>query len=43
MRTIRFASDLVFEHSVGIESLDSWYRENDSKSPECQIVKGLLY
>ena len=42
MRTIRFASDLVFEHSVGIESLDSWYRENDSKSPECQIVKAAL-
>ena len=42
MRTIRFASDLVFEHSVGIESLDAWYRENDSKSPECQIVKAAL-
>ena len=42
MRTIKFASDLVFEHSVGIESLDSWYRENDSKSPECQIVKAAL-
>ena len=42
MRTIRFASDLVFEHSVGIESLDSWYRENDSNSPECQIVKAAL-
>jgi len=42
MRTIRFSSDLVFEHSVGIESLDNWYRENDSKSPEAQIVKAAL-
>ena len=42
MRTVRFASDLVFEHSVGIESLDSWYRENESNSPESQIVKAAL-
>ena len=39
MRTIRFASDLVFEHSVGIESLDSWYRENDSKSPNIRLLR----
>ena len=42
MRTIRFSSDLVFEHSVGIESLDAWYRENDRNSAECQIVKAAL-
>ncbi len=42
MRTIRFASDLVFEHSVGLESLDSWYRENDRNSAEYQIVKAAL-
>ena len=41
MRTIRFASDLVFEHSVGLESLDNWYRENDRNSAEYQIVKRL--
>jgi len=42
MRTIRFASDLVFEHSVGLESLDNWYRENDRNSAEYQIVKAAL-
>ena len=42
MRTIRFASDLVFEHSVGLESLDSWYRENDRDSAEYRIVKAAL-
>ena len=42
MRTIRFASDLVFEHSVGLESLDNWYRENDRNSAEYQIVKATL-
>lgn len=42
MRTIRFASDLVFEHSVGLESLDDWYRENDRNSAEYQIVKAAL-
>ena len=42
MRTIRFASDLVFEHSIGLESLDNWYRENDRNGAEYQIVKAAL-
>ena len=42
MRTVKFASDLVFEHRVGIESLDSWYNENDRSGVAHQVVKAAL-
>ena len=42
MRTVKFASDLVFEHRVGIESLDSWYNENDRSGTAHQVVKAAL-
>ena len=42
MRTIKFASDLVFEHRVGIEALDSWYNENDRSGIAHQVVRASL-
>ncbi len=42
MKTIRFASDLVFEHRIGIESLDSWYNVNNRAAVEHQVVRAAL-
>jgi|ETNmetMinimDraft_21_1059911.scaffolds.fasta_scaffold00010_42 hypothetical protein len=42
MRTVKFASDLVFEHRVGIEALDSWYNENDRSGVAHQVVRAAL-
>ncbi|MBK70320.1 MAG: hypothetical protein CMB53_02845 [Euryarchaeota archaeon] len=42
MKTIRFASDLVFEHRIGIESLDSWYNENNRAAVEHQVVRAAV-
>ncbi len=42
MRTIKSASDLVFEHEVGIEALDSWYNVNDRSDAQSSMVKATL-
>ena len=42
MRTIKFASDLVFEHRIGIEALDSWYNENERSGVAHQVVRAAL-
>lgn len=42
MKTIRFASDLVFEHRIGIESLDSWYNEKNRAAMEHHVVRASL-
>ena len=42
MRTIKSASDLVFEFKIGIESLDSWYNVNDRSDAQSSMVKATL-
>tara|TARA_B100000482_G_scaffold2078_1_gene1925 strand:+ start:13124 stop:16489 length:3366 start_codon:yes stop_codon:yes gene_type:complete len=42
MKTIRFASDLVFEHRIGIEGLDSWYNEKNRSAMEHHVVRASL-
>ena len=42
IRTIRALTNLVKEHSVGIESLEKWYRVHDKDSSEYQIIRAAL-
>ena len=42
IRTIIELTNLVKEHSIGIESLEKWYRVNDKDSAEYQIMKAAL-
>jgi len=42
LRTIRALTNLVKEHSVGIESLEKWYRVHDKDSSEYQIIRAAL-
>ena len=42
IRTIRELTNLVKEHSVGIESLEKWYRTYDKESAEYQIIRAAL-
>ena len=42
IRTIRALTNLVKEHSVGIESLEKWYRVHDKESSEYQIIRAAL-
>ena len=42
IRTIREITNLVKEHSVGIESLEKWYRIYDKESAEYQIIRAAL-
>lgn len=42
IRTVRELTNLVKEHSIGIESLEKWYRANDKDSSEYQIIKAAL-
>jgi uncharacterized LabA/DUF88 family protein len=42
LRTIRALTNLVKEHSIGIESLEKWYRAHDKDSAEYQIIRAAL-
>ena len=42
IRTIRALTNIVKEHSVGIESLEKWYRVHDKDSSEYQIIRAAL-
>ena len=42
IRTVRELTNLVKEHSIGIESLEKWYRANDKDSSEYQIIRAAL-
>ncbi|MDB3871650.1 hypothetical protein N9318_04980 [Euryarchaeota archaeon] len=42
IRTIRALTNLVKEHSIGIESLEKWYRAHDKDSAEYQIIRAAL-
>jgi tetratricopeptide (TPR) repeat protein len=41
-RTIRSLDDLVVEHSIGIVSLEKWYRINDKDSAEYHVVRAAV-
>jgi len=42
VRTIRALTNLVKEHSIGIESLEKWYRIHDKESSEYQIIRAAI-
>jgi len=42
IRTIQEITNLVKEHSIGIESLEKWYRAYDKESAEYQVVRAAL-
>ena len=41
-RTIRSLDDIVVEHSIGLESLEKWYRINDKDSAEYHVVRAAV-
>ena len=42
IRTIRKITNLVKEHSIGIESLEKWYRAYGKESSEYQVIRAAL-